>query len=58
MTKPLHDFYVMGTDGVAYKAIYTLSNDFYMVCNTNLEATDMPVPVYVIKGQKIEDYQE
>ncbi|MFA5132926.1 MAG: hypothetical protein WC444_06395 [Candidatus Paceibacterota bacterium] len=56
MTDQLHDFYVKGSDGVVYRAIYALDNDFYLVCNTNVDVTDMPVPVYVIRGEKVEDF--
>ena len=58
MSNPLHNFYVRGADGVIYRAVYALENDYYLVCNTNLEATDLPLQAYVIKGQKVEDYQQ
>lgn len=56
MTDQLHDFYVKGSDGVIYRAIYALDNDFYVVCSTNVDATDMPVQVYVIRGEKVEEF--
>jgi len=58
MTEPLLDFYVKGSDGVVYKAIYALDNDFFLVCNTNVTVSDFPIPVYIIRGQKVEDYEQ
>jgi hypothetical protein len=58
MTESLHDFYVRGTDGVVYKAIYALDNNFYLVCETNVDVNDLPTPVYMIRGEKVEDYQQ
>jgi len=58
MSEPLHDFYVRGTDGVVYKAIYALENDFFLVCETNVTVNDLPTPVYVIRAEKVQDFEQ